>query len=156
VAEALHPEIRLKWPNDLWLAGDRKLGGILMETAAADAGPARFTIAGIGINIAALAAEGLATPPACLQELLPQVDAGECLLRITAPLVRSLQNFERSGFRAYQPRFNARDALAGRAVRLSDGATGTARGVNNQGALLVHTAAGVTAVTSAEVSVRPA
>ena len=47
VAESLQPElpavgndqaarIGLKWPNDLWLggsAGDRKLGGILVETA---------------------------------------------------------------------------------------------------------------------------
>lgn len=27
------PRIGLKWPNDLWLSGDRKLGGILVETA---------------------------------------------------------------------------------------------------------------------------
>src|SRR6478735_3053431 len=32
LADALHPDVRLKWPNDLWLA-DRKLGGILIETA---------------------------------------------------------------------------------------------------------------------------
>ena len=27
------PRIGLKWPNDLWIDGDRKLGGILIETA---------------------------------------------------------------------------------------------------------------------------
>ena len=32
VAESLHPQLRLKWPNDLWL-DDRKLAGILIETA---------------------------------------------------------------------------------------------------------------------------
>src|SRR4051812_25393713 len=32
LAETLHPRIQLKWPNDLWV-GDRKLGGILIETA---------------------------------------------------------------------------------------------------------------------------
>ena len=157
VAEALHPDVRLKWPNDLWLAGDRKLGGILVETAAStDAAAPRFAVIGIGINIAPRPAEGLSTPPACLQELLPQADAGECLLRIAAPLVGAVQEFARSGFATWQSRFEARDALAGRPVRLSDGVTGTARGVSGQGALLVHTAAGLTAVTSAEVSVRPA
>jgi len=49
----------------------------------------------------------------------------------------------------------ARDALRDREVALSDGATGTAHGVSEAGALLVHTAAGMRAVTSAEVSVRP-
>mgnify|MGYP006206957517 CR=1 FL=1 len=35
VARSLHPELRLKWPNDLWL-GDagRKLAGVLIETIA--------------------------------------------------------------------------------------------------------------------------
>ena len=32
LAESLHPDVRLKWPNDLWLQ-ERKLGGILVETA---------------------------------------------------------------------------------------------------------------------------
>ena len=29
LAESLHPDVRLKWPNDLWLH-QRKLGGILV------------------------------------------------------------------------------------------------------------------------------
>jgi len=72
VAESLQPlpppqeveqpaRVGLKWPNDLWLggaAGDRKLGGILVETAsfvtpqaAAAARPAsaRYVVVGIGI-----------------------------------------------------------------------------------------------------------
>jgi len=31
LAESLHPDIRLKWPNDLWWQ-ERKLGGILIIT----------------------------------------------------------------------------------------------------------------------------
>lgn len=41
-------------------------------------------------------------------------------------------------------------------MTLSDGQTGTAHGVGEDGALLVHTAQGMQAVTSAEISVRPA
>jgi hypothetical protein len=32
LAESLHPDVRIKWPNDLWLH-ERKLAGILIETA---------------------------------------------------------------------------------------------------------------------------
>ena len=155
VADALHPDIRLKWPNDLWLQG-RKLGGILIETASTAATAARYAVVGIGLNIAPRDPQGLSTPPAAVRELLPQVQAGDVLLRIAPPLVQTLQAFEAYGFAPFQARFQARDALAQRAVALSDGSTGTAHGVSEQGALLVHTAAGMTAITSAEVSVRPA
>jgi BirA family transcriptional regulator, biotin operon repressor / biotin---[acetyl-CoA-carboxylase] ligase len=156
VADALHPDIRLKWPNDLWVA-DRKLGGILIETAApGDPAQPRFTVVGIGLNLAPRPADGLSTAPAALRELLPAVDAGQALLRIAQPLVRTAQAFGQFGFAPFQARFNARDALADRPVTLSDGRAGTAHGVSEQGALLVHTAAGMVAVTSAEVSVRPA
>lgn len=177
LADALHPDIRLKWPNDLWLH-DRKLGGILIETAtpvspASGVVPAglpprrrgaetqgglsrRYAVVGIGINIAPRAADGLSTPPAALQELLPGTDAGQALLRIAEPLVRTLQAFEAFGFAPFQARFDARDALRERAVVLSDGTCGTAHGASETGALLVHTAHGMQAVTSSEVSVRPA
>ncbi|MEO7549170.1 MAG: biotin--[acetyl-CoA-carboxylase] ligase, partial [Ramlibacter sp.] len=83
LAESLHPDIRLKWPNDLWLA-DRKLGGILIETASfGQAGQARrYAVVGVGINLVAREVAGLSTPPAWLQELLPGCDAGQALLRV--------------------------------------------------------------------------
>jgi BirA family biotin operon repressor/biotin-[acetyl-CoA-carboxylase] ligase len=156
VAESLHPRIRLKWPNDLWL-DDRKLGGILIETASSGGSAAsRYAVVGIGINVAPRPAEGLSTPPACWQELDPAGDAPAALLRIVEPLVRTLQAFEAAGFAPFQARFQARDALRDRPVRLSDGTAGTAHGVADDGSLLVHTAAGMQAISSSEVSVRPA
>ncbi|MCC2635563.1 MAG: birA [Ramlibacter sp.] len=157
VADSLHPDIVLKWPNDLWL-GDRKLGGILIETASFGDGAAgaRYAVIGIGLNIAPRPAAGLSIEPAALRELLPQADAAAVLERIARPLVGDLQRFERDGFVAFQQRFAQRDALRGRAVRLSDGTAGTAQGVNAAGSLLVHTAAGPQAISSSEVSVRPA
>ncbi len=158
VAEALHPDIGLKWPNDLWLHG-RKLAGILVETASAAGSPSlagRYVVIGIGINLAPRPAEGLATPPASLHELWPGADAGAVLGRIALPLVQVLQGFEANGFSAFQARYAVRDVLRERAVVLSDGSTGTAHGVGEDGGLLVHTAAGMRNVTSAEVSVRPA
>lgn len=156
VVESLHPAIRLKWPNDLWLQ-DRKLGGILIETASFGEGAGgRYAVIGIGINIAPRAGEGLSTPPAALRELLPDMGAPEALLRLAPSLVRDIQGFEHAGFRAFQLRFEARDALRDRPVALSDGTAGTAHGVTEAGGLLVHTAAGLQVVSSSAVSVRPA
>ena len=157
VAESLHPDIVLKWPNDLWLE-DRKLGGILIETASSgqDSAAPRYVVIGVGINIAPPAGDGLSTPPAALQDLLPQADAPATLGRLAPPLVRDVLAFEQAGFGAFQARFAARDSLRDRAVVLSDGTAGTAHGVGEDGSLLVHTAAGLLEVASSEVSVRPA
>jgi BirA family transcriptional regulator, biotin operon repressor / biotin---[acetyl-CoA-carboxylase] ligase len=156
LAESLHPAIRLKWPNDLWLH-ERKLGGILIETASFGEPQARrYAVIGVGINITLPTATGLSTAPAWLQESLPQIDAGQALLRIAPALVRAVKAFEPMGFAAFQARFDARDALRDRAVTLSDGTAGTAHGTTESGALLVHTALGMQTVNSAEVSVRPA
>ena len=160
------PHIGLKWPNDLGLSGDRKLGGILVETASfvapqavhpapAHGTAARYVVVGIGINVLPRSGEGMSMPPGSLQDVEPGLDAPAALLRIVPPLVAMLQGFEACGFAPVQPRFAARDVLQGRPVTLSDGHTGTAHGVGDDGALLVHTAGGMQAITSSEISVRP-
>lgn len=156
VAESLHPRVQLKWPNDVWLDG-RKLGGILIETAsfAGDTAAPRHAVIGVGLNVAPRPAEGLSVAPAWLQELEPGIDPGAALGRVAAPLVAAVQAFAAAGFAPFQLRFGARDLLRDRPVTLSDGRTGTAHGVTDAGALLVHTAQGMQAITSAEVSVRP-
>jgi BirA family transcriptional regulator, biotin operon repressor / biotin---[acetyl-CoA-carboxylase] ligase len=156
IAEQLHPLVRLKWPNDLWV-GDRKLAGILIETANASVHSLpRHAVIGVGINVKPPKLEGLATPPAAVDGLMPGADAPGVLARIARPLVESVLAFQTFGFAPFHARFDSRDALRDRAVVLSDGTTGTAHGVTESGGLLVHTAAGMTTVTSAEVSVRPA
>mgnify|MGYP002135186708 CR=1 FL=1 len=93
VAESLQPvlpplganqpaRVGLKWPNDLWLggaAGDRKLGGILVETASfvapqavapqTNTSTARYVVVGIGINVLPRSPEGMSMPPGSLQEV---------------------------------------------------------------------------------------
>jgi BirA family biotin operon repressor/biotin-[acetyl-CoA-carboxylase] ligase len=155
VAQSLHPELRLKWPNDLWWR-DRKLAGILIETVSlGDPGAARYAVVGVGINIRPRDAAGLATPPAWLNELSPGTSAPQALLQVAAPLIHTLKAFEAVGFSPYQARFNALDALDGVPVTLSNGTLGVARGVDRTGALQVHTAQCLEKITSSEVSVRP-
>lgn len=152
VAQSLHPELQLKWPNDVWWQ-DRKLAGILIETT--QVGEERYAVIGVGINIAPREAAGLTTPPAWLQELAPEIDAPSALLPVAPALVQAVQRFEAQGWTPFLPAWTARDALAGRDVQLSDGSQGKARGVDAQGALLVHTSSGLKKISSAEVSVRP-
>src|SRR5262249_42262032 len=90
VAEQLHPELRLKWPNDVWLR-DRKLAGILIETASV--GERRYAVLGVGINVLPPLADGLSLPPACVQELRPELDAAQVLGLLVPPLVRAVMDF---------------------------------------------------------------
>ena len=164
------PRVGLKWPNDLWLGGaggDRKLGGILVETASfvvpqgaaarvASAGSASYVVVGVGLNVRPQPGEGMSLPPGSLQEVEAGLDAPAALLRVAAPLVGMLQSFAAYGFAPMQPRFALRDVLQGRTVQLSDGTSGMAHGVGEDGALLVHTAGGMLPITSSEISVRPA
>jgi BirA family biotin operon repressor/biotin-[acetyl-CoA-carboxylase] ligase len=164
LADHLHPEVRLKWPNDLWWQG-RKLAGILVETASLPgvegAQGRRGVVVGVGLNLATPSLDGLpagqvpGVPPAGLRECLPGLEAGELLLRVVPGLVRDLQAFEALGFDGFAQRFAQRHALAGLEVRCSDGLQGQACGVGADGGLRLLTPEGLREVHSAEVSVRP-
>ena len=151
--------IALKWPNDLWLVQnkiERKLGGILVETATFDG--RRYVVIGVGINVRAFELtlqESTAIAPNCLQNLQPGADVASTLQRVLPPLVQTVQAFAPFGFAPFQARFGVRDVLAGRQVALSNGTLGQAHGVTETGALLVHTSSGMKEITSSEVSVRP-
>ncbi|WP_408594570.1 biotin--[acetyl-CoA-carboxylase] ligase [Limnohabitans sp.] len=168
LAQSLDPKgalgVRLKWPNDLWVAQPGtpsawgKLAGVLIETAltaGAAADQARYCVVGVGINIAPPQASGLSTAPLGWQQLSPQATAPSTLTQVALPLLKSVLAFERDGFAPLQALFNARDALHNQTVSLSDGRAGIARGVDLDGALRVETAQGIERITSAEVSVRP-
>lgn len=152
VVQSLHPDLRLKWPNDIWWQG-RKLAGILIETASF--GGNRFAVVGVGINIRPRDGAGFATPPAWLQELMPDLDEPQALLKIAAPLVQTIKTFERVGFAPFQAEFNRLDALRDLPVTLSNGTVGIARGVDQGGALRLATELGLILINSAEVSLRP-
>jgi BirA family biotin operon repressor/biotin-[acetyl-CoA-carboxylase] ligase len=172
LAEALAPllpattgeQLRLKWPNDLWLDG-AKLAGILVETAH-QAGSA-CVVVGVGINLEAPAPDPTTTwtgvPPAGLAAHTTHpggLDTGAVLRAVAPALLRDLLAFESLGFSAFAQRFAQRDALRDQPLVLSDGKSGTTHGtgcgVDEQGALLVLTAQGMQSVHSADVSVRPA
>ena len=153
LAESLHSQVGLKWPNDLWIKGC-KLGGILIE--AASCGSRSYVVIGVGLNIKPQADAGLRTPPAALIDWLPDIDAAEALRLVAPPLLVAVQRFAQEGFAPLQSRFHARDVLRGLAVQTSDGVEGVALGVDPAGALQIQTASARVRIFSSEVSVRPA
>lgn len=170
VAETLNPgcagRILLKWPNDLVVAGaaagePAKLGGILIETAAADSRSLRAVI-GIGINHSgaeSIAAE-FSRPVTDLQAQGWHRPCDETIGLLLAALIPALDDHAATGFdAAWRERWCALDMLAGRDVRVHGGdgvVTGRALGIDAHGALRVDTMGREQSFHSGEVSVRRA
>ncbi len=160
IAESLHPSIQIKWPNDLWVDG-QKLAGILIETTAIKDAPVgeRYAVIGVGINLeapeaaAAQAALDAKVAPIGLRELIPSITAEATLERILQPLVDNIKNFEQRGWKPYASSFSKRDALQGLPIKLSSGMVGQYAGINDQGALMLQTDTGLQTIISHEVSV---
>jgi BirA family biotin operon repressor/biotin-[acetyl-CoA-carboxylase] ligase len=153
--------VTLKWPNDIWFQ-DRKIGGVLIELRAEASGPAHVVI-GIGINVALPAAARreieaggvrvAAVADACAAAPSRNVVAGAIL----DELLSMLGQFEREGFAAFRDAWMALDALSGRPARVMLAETaisGTACGVDPEGALLLDTGDGVQRFVSGEASLR--
>ena len=153
--------VALKWPNDIWFQ-DRKIGGVLIELRAEASGPAHVVI-GIGINVALPAAarreieaggvQVAAVADACTASPSRNGIAGAIL----DELLSMLGQFEREGFAAFRDAWLALDALSGRPARvvLADAAiSGTALGVDPEGALLLDTGDRIQRFVSGEASLR--
>jgi BirA family biotin operon repressor/biotin-[acetyl-CoA-carboxylase] ligase len=153
--------VTLKWPNDIWLR-DRKLGGVLIELRAEASGPAHVVI-GVGVNVDLPAAARreieaggvrvAAVADACAAMPSRNLVAGAIL----DELLSMLGQFEREGFAAFRDAWTALDALSGRPARVLLGHTvisGTSRGVDQEGALLLDTGDRVQRFVSGEASLR--
>ena len=149
MAEALHGlgfvAVRLKWPNDLLVDG-RKLGGILVQLR--NAPPGSQAVVGIGLNVRmpADAAQSIDQPWCDLSQLDPRkVARNDVAAAVLAGLLPALQAFDEDGLAPFHARWQALDALQGRAVRVLDGARqfdGECLGIDNQGALRLRSASG--------------
>lgn len=151
---------RLKWPNDLVVAG-RKLAGILIELGGEAQGPCHAVI-GIGINVVLDAATAASidqdwTDLATLAPDHSPVDRNALAASLLSHLAESLELFEREGLAAFVDDQARYDALLGRKVQVhspSGDRVGIGCGVDARGALRVRDDAGEFLVESGEVSVR--
>lgn len=153
--------VALKWPNDL-MHGGAKLGGILIETMKGPHGCVDALI-GVGINVhGADAARGhVAHPVTHVAAIAGEIHSRNLVLAaVLAELEAALLRYARDGFAAFRGEWLRSHAFEGRRVRVvAEGercVEGVAQGVAEDGALLVHTDAGVRRFHAGEVSLREA
>lgn len=136
----------IKWPNDVWVGG-RKVAGILVEGRPGE----RWAVVGVGVNVST-----------SNEDLAPELRETATSLAIAAggtpptveslldALLAALERWHAAAPSALLTAWRGRDALAGRVVRWREG-RGTARGVDDAGALLVDSANGRIALRAGEV-----
>ena len=134
--------IRLKWPNDLFVA-DRKIAGVLVETRWRD-GRADWAAIAMGINIG--------HPPAGLPNAggLPGHASRIAVLEAAVRAARTAAAASGRLTAAERAKWAARDWLAGK--RVSEPLQGVVRGILATGELVVETAAGPQPVNSGTVT----
>jgi BirA family biotin operon repressor/biotin-[acetyl-CoA-carboxylase] ligase len=144
--EACALEADIKWPNDVEVS-ERKLCGILAETAETEMG--RACILGIGLNLTNRAFPAELRERATSIEALTgrETDAEELLASLLLALKRRYgQLHERDGVESIVRDWSRNSSYAeGRRVRVSLGdenIEGTTRGLEPDGALRVETDAG--------------
>jgi BirA family biotin operon repressor/biotin-[acetyl-CoA-carboxylase] ligase len=151
--------VNLKWPNDL-VAMDGKLGGMLAESQFRGEASA-IVVAGIGINFDLPVqliqdnASRWAQRAVDLNALVNRPPSREAVSgALIDNLVESLTVFEVEGFSAFASTWREHDWLRGRhiTVEQSDGRiSGTAAGIDDDGALLLLDGGDVSRVISGSI-----
>ena len=154
-------DVKLKWPNDI-VAQDGKLGGMLAESHHASATNASVVV-GIGINLELPPAilenvdSGWAHAPVDLKSLLGRTVPPESLAAaMIHHIADALPTFEEQGLQAFAESWGECDWLRGRDITVqqtSGSVTGTASGIDSDGALLVRAAETTTRVISGSILV---
>lgn len=141
VRDALATRVRtpvgIKWPNDI-VAGRKKLGGLLVESQLQGTNLSALVV-GVGLNVstkvfpAELAA--IATSLAALG--CTDLSRESLLADVLQAVDARVRAYEVDGLRGMLDELRGHDALWGCRVKV-DGSTGTARGISEDGALLLQ------------------
>lgn len=152
-------DVRVKWPNDLYL-NDRKLAGILVELTG-KTGDAAQIVMGAGINLAmkSVVSEVVNQGWINLQQVGLDIDRNQLAVTLIKELRRALVHFEREGLTPFLSRWQQLDNYINRPVKLIIGdreVFGIARGINEQGGLLLEQDGVIKAWVGGEISLRGA
>jgi BirA family transcriptional regulator, biotin operon repressor / biotin---[acetyl-CoA-carboxylase] ligase len=148
IAQSLHENILLKWPNDL-LYQCGKLGGILIETVAL--GSKRYVICGVGININQPSSEKMTWRASCMTEIDTCLTIEDIFHRTACALLCEFTRFSIDGFASVCTQWNKKNAFAMKKIQTSDGFCGVDYGVNEKGALQLASDTGIFSVESNEI-----
>lgn len=151
--------VKVKWPNDLYL-NDKKLSGILVELTG-KTGDVAHIVTGIGINIAMSKNQNEVINQQWinLEQVGIRIDRNELACEITNALREAFTQFEKQGLSIFIERWKSLDNFMHRRVKLIIGEKeifGIAKGINDQGALLLEQDGKVTPYIGGEISLRSA
>ncbi|MBG2804192.1 bifunctional biotin--[acetyl-CoA-carboxylase] ligase/biotin operon repressor BirA [Proteus sp. WDL240414] len=151
--------VKVKWPNDLYL-NDKKLSGILVELTG-KTGDVAHIVTGIGINIAMSKNQNEAINQQWinLEQVGIKIDRNELACEITNALRDAFVQFEKQGLSVFIERWKRLDNFMDRRVKLIIGEKeifGIAKGINDQGALLLEQDGKIIPYIGGEISLRSA
>jgi len=163
MAEVLHhlgaEDVRVKWPNDLYL-NDRKLAGILVELTGKTGDAAHLVIgAGINLKMREPATDTINQGWINLQEAGVNIDRNELTATLLKELRSALVHFEKEGLTPFIARWRGLDNFLDRPVKLLIGDQeihGVERGIDPQGALLLEQDGVIKPYIGGEISLRGA
>lgn len=152
-------DVRVKWPNDLYLK-DRKLAGILVELTGKTGDAAQIVI-GAGLNMVMRNVQSEVVNQAWtnLQEAGVKIDRNILAVRLIKDLRTALTLFEQEGLAPFLSRWEKLDNFINRPVKLLIGEKevyGTSRGIDAQGALLLEQDGVIKPWVGGEISLRSA
>lgn len=153
VADALGPDARIVWPNDI-LIGGRKVAGILCEMSA-DQEEVAWAVVGVGVNVrSAPDLDDARWTPGALSDRGEPPRRADLLVALLGAIGERYAAWVAGGRDGVLAAFAARDALAGRGVVVSlpDGeVAGVAEGTDELGRLRVRTEHGEELLGAGEV-----
>ncbi len=137
VQPLLRSPVKVKWTNDVYVER-RKLAGILVESQCAS-GRLSAIVVGIGLNVL------MQTLPPELAQLATSLsllgasslDREALLVAVLEQLERRTREFDRVGLAGMLEELRSHDAICGERVRVL-GREGIARGISDDGALLLE------------------
>lgn len=145
--------IKVKWPNDLYL-NDKKLAGILVELAG-KTGDIAHVVIGIGINLAMKNPDEAIVNQAWIN--LGEINRNLLVANLMQSLKTALTEFEQHGLAPFIAHWNRLDNFANRKVKLLIGdniVRGIAKGINEQGALILEQEGVIKSYIGGEISLR--
>lgn len=152
-------QVRVKWPNDLYLH-DRKLAGILVELTGKTGDAAQIVIgAGVNLVMRHVATDIVNQGWINLQEAGVSVDRNQLSVRFITALRSALTLFEQQGLAPFLSRWEKLDNFINRPVKLIIGDKeifGISRGIDQQGALLLEQDGEIKPWIGGEISLRSA
>lgn len=147
----------IKWPNDILVSG-KKLAGILLDVAGESNGPCHVVI-GIGLNfqMSEKQAVDIEQPWTDLRRLGVTLDRNQVTGRLLHHLLQVLVLYQTQGLSAFLDEWRCWDLAYDSEIDIHHGTEttrGVARGIDEQGLLLVEQRGDIRRYASGEVSLR--